>query len=45
MTTRRHILAAAASLLAALAFAQQMVRIPREWVPPDGEVAPGLASA
>ena len=42
MTTRRHILVAAASLLAAPALAQQVVRIPREWVPTDLEIAPGL---
>ena len=35
MTTRRHfIAAAAASLLAAPAVAQQVVRIPRDWVLP-----------
>lgn len=39
---RRLILAAAASLLAAPAVAQRVVRIPRDRLPTDLEVAPGL---
>jgi lipoprotein-anchoring transpeptidase ErfK/SrfK len=43
MTTRRRFLAAAAaSLLAAPALAQQVVRIPRDWLPTDVEVGEGL---
>lgn len=43
MTTRRRfIAAAAASLLAAPAVAQQVVRIPRDWLPTDLEVGDGL---
>jgi len=36
------IASAAASLLAAPALAQQVVRIPRDWLPTDVEVNPGL---
>jgi lipoprotein-anchoring transpeptidase ErfK/SrfK len=43
MTTRRQVLlAAAAGLLAAPALAQQVVRIPRDWLPTDVEIAPGV---
>ncbi len=43
MTTRRRFLAAgAASLLAAPAVAQQVVRIPRDWMPTDVEVGGSL---
>lgn len=43
MTTRRRFLAAAAaSLLAAPAVAQQVVRIPRKWLPSEVEVGPSL---
>lgn len=42
MLTRRHLIAAAASALAPLAapaLAQQVVRIPRDWLPTDVELA------
>ncbi|WP_210529460.1 L,D-transpeptidase [Rubellimicrobium arenae] len=43
MTTRRSfIAAAAASLLAAPALAQQVVRIPRNWVPRDVKIQSGV---
>ena len=43
MTTRRSfIVAAAASLLAAPALAQQVVRIPNDWVPTEVEIKPGV---
>jgi lipoprotein-anchoring transpeptidase ErfK/SrfK len=43
VTTRRtFILSAAASLLAAPALAQQVVRIPRDWLPTDVEIRPGI---
>ncbi len=42
LTRRRMIAAAAASALAAPALAQQVVRIPRDWLPTDVAIAPGL---
>lgn len=42
-TRRRFIAAGAATLLAAPALAQQVVRIPRDWLPTEVEVNPAIA--